>query len=198
MSLLKSIFARSLLVSHWSIKLELNWYVSLVNESLFMLVCIHSNSNSTKIARLWTLVIQTVANYIVVLCFKVYCRCMQLSPLKLKFRHLFKNSWFNYNLLCSRLPCTVPDFQMVKHWLVFNMYIRISYRIYWFIYIVLSCTDPYTCSLHPESGICQAAFRRYFYNVNTRSCQVFTYGGCGGNDNRFNTIEECNRICSTS
>ena len=123
---------------------------------------------------------------------------LQLNPLKLILRHLFKNSWFNYNLLCSRLPCKMPDFEMVKHWLVFNMYIRISYKIYWFIYIVLSCTDPYTCSLHPETGICQAAFRRYFYNVNTRSCQVFTYGGCGGNDNRFNTIEECNRMCSTS
>merc|ERR1719249_455607 len=41
-------------------------------------------------------------------------------------------------------------------------------------------------------GDCDAAFPSYYFDKNTKSCQEFTYGGCGGNANNFMTEEECN------
>ena len=59
-------------------------------------------------------------------------------------------------------------------------------------------TGPYTCSLQPETGLCHTFFPSYFYNVTSRSCQMFDYGGCDGNDNRFSTSEECYVACRGS
>ena len=47
------------------------------------------------------------------------------------------------------------------------------------------------CILEPETGPCRASFRRFFYNSTTDQCELFIYGGCGGNDNRFDTRSEC-------
>ena len=41
------------------------------------------------------------------------------------------------------------------------------------------------CELPKVSGPCFGAFRKYFFNTETEECELFTYGGCGGNDNRF-------------
>ena len=38
-------------------------------------------------------------------------------------------------------------------------------------------------------------FERFYYDVATQKCQLFIYGGCQGNKNRFNTLEECNAAC---
>ena len=51
------------------------------------------------------------------------------------------------------------------------------------------------CSLKPESGPCEAAIRKFFYNSTTDRCELFIYGGCGGNDNRFDTRSECISAC---
>lgn len=52
------------------------------------------------------------------------------------------------------------------------------------------------CSLSPEGGLCRAYFPKFYYDPDTASCQSFVYGGCGGNANNFNTIEECMAACS--
>ncbi|XP_028993129.1 tissue factor pathway inhibitor a [Betta splendens] len=51
------------------------------------------------------------------------------------------------------------------------------------------------CALKDESGPCKAIKERFFFDVNTRTCQVFEYGGCGGNSNNFESLEECERTC---
>lgn len=45
-------------------------------------------------------------------------------------------------------------------------------------------------------SVLRAAFLRYFFNVSTGRCEQFTYGGCCGNENNFETIEECKQVCS--
>lgn len=55
------------------------------------------------------------------------------------------------------------------------------------------------CSLQPLNGngrfTCFALFPRYFHNATIKSCEVFIYGGCGGNENRFDNKEECEQFC---
>ncbi|XP_070527125.1 papilin isoform X2 [Cardiocondyla obscurior] len=51
------------------------------------------------------------------------------------------------------------------------------------------------CNLSVDSGPCRGAFRKYYYEPNSRTCREFIYGGCDGNANRFSTISECESIC---
>ncbi|XP_037542220.1 tissue factor pathway inhibitor a [Nematolebias whitei] len=54
------------------------------------------------------------------------------------------------------------------------------------------------CALKDEPGPCKAIKERFFFNVNTGRCELFEYGGCGGNDNNFETREECEESCIVS
>lgn len=51
------------------------------------------------------------------------------------------------------------------------------------------------CSLPPEPGPCQAAIPRWFHNPATGGCEMFVWGGCGGNANNFETLIECQQAC---
>ncbi|XP_023347715.1 uncharacterized protein LOC111716477 isoform X2 [Eurytemora carolleeae] len=51
------------------------------------------------------------------------------------------------------------------------------------------------CGLEYDPGTCTNYQPKYFYEPSSRSCQTFSYGGCGGNPNRFNTESECLSVC---
>ncbi|CAF0795267.1 unnamed protein product [Brachionus calyciflorus] len=51
------------------------------------------------------------------------------------------------------------------------------------------------CVKEPDSGYCKGSFVRYFYNVTSEQCETFSYGGCDGNENNFNTLEDCQKTC---
>ncbi|PRD20074.1 UNVERIFIED_CONTAM: Carboxypeptidase inhibitor SmCI [Trichonephila clavipes] len=57
----------------------------------------------------------------------------------------------------------------------------------------LASSNP--CEQEKKVGPCRAAFRKYFFNKESGKCELFHYGGCQGNDNRFNTQEECEAVC---
>jgi tissue factor pathway inhibitor len=40
-----------------------------------------------------------------------------------------------------------------------------------------------------------AYFERYYYDPASESCTKFVYGGCMGNRNNFETLEECETKC---
>ncbi|XP_037082324.1 tissue factor pathway inhibitor-like [Pollicipes pollicipes] len=51
------------------------------------------------------------------------------------------------------------------------------------------------CTLPAEVGDCRAALPRYFFDPKSSQCKEFTYGGCGGNRNNFQTLEDCEQKC---
>lgn len=59
----------------------------------------------------------------------------------------------------------------------------------------ISFTDA--CSFPADTGTCRAYFPKYYYDTNSGTCEEFIYGGCGGNANRFSTIEECSELCGS-
>ena len=52
-----------------------------------------------------------------------------------------------------------------------------------------------TCSLPVSVGPCKGSYPRWFYNSTSRQCQLFSYGGCGGNSNRFTSLASCTEKC---
>lgn len=55
-----------------------------------------------------------------------------------------------------------------------------------------SSMDP--CALAIDPGPCRASFPAYAYDPD-RGCIEFTYGGCEGNENRFDTLDACEMAC---
>lgn len=52
------------------------------------------------------------------------------------------------------------------------------------------CVEP------PVTGHCRASFTNWYYNPYEGRCNRFNYGGCDGNENRFDTEEKCMFSCT--
>ena len=52
------------------------------------------------------------------------------------------------------------------------------------------------CSQPREIGPCFEQHLRYYYDENMDECRPFVYSGCDGNDNNFESQEECYATCS--
>uniref|UniRef100_A0A914XB03 Uncharacterized protein n=1 Tax=Plectus sambesii TaxID=2011161 RepID=A0A914XB03_9BILA len=55
------------------------------------------------------------------------------------------------------------------------------------------------CGLQMNAGVTcavsQTAQTKYYFDVTTGTCRTFQYSGCGGNDNRFDTLQQCESFC---
>ena len=51
------------------------------------------------------------------------------------------------------------------------------------------------CYLPPETGPCEALITQWYYNPKAGRCLQFIYGGCEGNENRFDTLADCQTAC---
>ncbi|XP_074974718.1 kunitz-type protease inhibitor 4 isoform X2 [Caretta caretta] len=56
--------------------------------------------------------------------------------------------------------------------------------------------SPDICSLPTEVGPCTAAIPRWVYNWHSKKREEFSYGGCNGNKNNFETKEDCLQACA--
>ncbi|XP_076864905.1 tissue factor pathway inhibitor 2 isoform X1 [Brachyhypopomus gauderio] len=53
------------------------------------------------------------------------------------------------------------------------------------------------CLLQVDEGSCRAYIPRFYYNTISQECEEFIYGGCSGNANNFESIQECRKTCYT-
>lgn len=51
------------------------------------------------------------------------------------------------------------------------------------------CTEP------PDTGSCRHSLTKWYYNPVAQDCFPFNYGGCQGNENRFDTKDSCMKVC---
>lgn len=51
------------------------------------------------------------------------------------------------------------------------------------------------CDAPPVVGPCKAAAARWYNDPSTGVCLPFTYGGCGGNMNNYDTLAACQKAC---
>ncbi|VDM21945.1 unnamed protein product [Hydatigera taeniaeformis] len=63
------------------------------------------------------------------------------------------------------------------------------------IIILIERPKPKFCRLEMDPGPCFGAILRYAYDEKLGKCVEFAYGGCDGNANNFETLEECERKC---
>ena len=64
--------------------------------------------------------------------------------------------------------------------------------------IVVRVTRADACSQPMAVGPCRGSFIRWYYDTETRRCRMFTYGGCRGNANRFDSAKQCQSTCAPS
>ncbi|XP_059194900.1 collagen alpha-6(VI) chain-like [Centropristis striata] len=60
-----------------------------------------------------------------------------------------------------------------------------------------SFTSKDSCFLRQDQGGCQNYTMMWFFDTEQSECSRFWYGGCGGNENRFKTQDECENLCLT-
>ncbi|VDO25577.1 unnamed protein product [Onchocerca flexuosa] len=53
------------------------------------------------------------------------------------------------------------------------------------------------CNHYPNRGTCEdrGFITKWYYDRYAHRCREFHYGGCEGNDNRFDSFEECSQAC---
>ncbi|VDO01728.1 unnamed protein product, partial [Rodentolepis nana] len=54
------------------------------------------------------------------------------------------------------------------------------------------------CNLPQDTGPCRAQLPRWAFDASKGQCVQFNYGGCRGNENNFETIQECEAACGGS
>jgi len=56
--------------------------------------------------------------------------------------------------------------------------------------------DTKDCLLPRVKGPCRAIIESWHYSTKTKRCESFSWSGCGGNNNRFSSLEFCQFHCS--
>ncbi|VDM82804.1 unnamed protein product, partial [Strongylus vulgaris] len=64
-----------------------------------------------------------------------------------------------------------------------------------FVTAVVVYGESSRCTQKLDAGPCMAFFIHYGYDPAKGECVEFVYGGCGGNENNFQTKESCEKAC---
>ena len=70
-----------------------------------------------------------------------------------------------------------------------------SVATWYYMYVNFCSLDVDRCVDSKETGLCKMSVPRWHFNNESNKCDIFTYGGCGGNKNNFFTKAECLMAC---
>ncbi|XP_045109638.1 IgGFc-binding protein-like [Portunus trituberculatus] len=59
-------------------------------------------------------------------------------------------------------------------------------------------TSLQVCLQPKDPGNCYGFFPRYYFNSTMKRCEYFIYGGCGGNQNNFESLRDCENACNST
>ncbi|XP_050523278.1 PI-actitoxin-Axm2a-like [Daktulosphaira vitifoliae] len=80
------------------------------------------------------------------------------------------------------------------------MFPKLKFVLFFVVLIIfISSTYAFSkgdCELPRDVGPCYAYMLKYYFDAETKTCKSFTYGGCHGNNNRFDLKSECLAACS--
>ena len=51
------------------------------------------------------------------------------------------------------------------------------------------------CKQSSVIGNCRSKITRWFYNSASKECEQFVWSGCEGNDNNFDSKDDCEQNC---
>ena len=51
------------------------------------------------------------------------------------------------------------------------------------------------CAMPKSAGHCRDLEAKWYFDSQAKTCKPFYYTGCGGNDNRFDSWDECEKTC---
>merc|ERR1712096_344655 len=81
-----------------------------------------------------------------------------------------------------------------------------GYKVLFFSFIVVAMMSLCTgrtklssnsrCNLPRLEGPCRSLFPKYYYSTRFGKCTKFSYSGCGGNSNNFETKKDCEERCT--
>ena len=55
---------------------------------------------------------------------------------------------------------------------------------------------PEFCKKPADGGKCMGYFPKFYFDASQGKCKEFIYGGCGGNENMFDILAECEKTCA--
>ncbi|XP_022834336.1 kunitz-type serine protease inhibitor A-like [Spodoptera litura] len=93
-------------------------------------------------------------------------------------RFYYGNCHISYNSFRS-IPSCKNDCEEYAHILTFT-----------------NVTANVFCFFQPEFGNCNSYYPRWYFDINEMKCKGFSFSGCGGNHNRFDSANDCMLVCS--
>jgi hypothetical protein len=73
---------------------------------------------------------------------------------------------------------------------LYILYPKCVFRVNNFDFCIIAA-----CYLPKISGPCEGYYPIWYYDQSRKQCGQFVYGGCLGNNNKFQTREECENLC---
>lgn len=89
--------------------------------------------------------------------------------------------------------CTILILILHKGLLMFKKII-LSTLVFLLFSACSSKQSPHECLKKPDPGLCKAYFPKYYFNVESKNCVEFIWGGCQGSV-PFETLKECQQKC---